>query len=86
MTPVEQERRRRVVITWWAFCYEVKDDPRVTDNEYDHMARAVDLSVDCGDGDIEEWFKTNFLPHSGIWVLNHPELDRLEKRYKEMVR
>lgn len=84
-TPVEIERRRRIRLSLWAYAYEVKNNPLVSDDIFDKEAYKVDLSMDTGNKKMDGWFRNNFVPWSGQWILKHPELDKLERIYDKSV-
>jgi len=76
---IEQERKRRINVSVWAYAYEIDNEPLVSDEEYDRECRLVDLSIETGR--LDEWFRANFQPDTGMWIHNHPELDRVENIY-----
>lgn len=80
-SPVELERRRRIRLVLWAYAYEFRSDSIVSDAVFDEEAAKVDLSVDTGRPDLDEWFRREFSPITGQWVHQFPELDKVAALY-----
>ena len=76
-----EEIRNRIRIALWAYAYEIKDDPLVTDQQFDDLALKIDLSATTGNDEMDEWFKENFNPYTGQWIHKHLGLDRLDDIY-----
>lgn len=81
-SPKEIETRRRIFVALWAYAYELHDDPLVSDAMYDEWAFKIDLSIDTDRPELDKWFRKNFMPDTGMWVRNHPDIDKLERMYK----
>jgi len=84
-TPVEVERRRRIMVAAAAWAYERHSDPIMTDEEFDRECAAIDLTVDTGNAAMDAWFRANFSPHTGQWVNSHPNKAGLERIYQNAV-
>lgn len=82
--PVDIERRNRILVALWAHAYEVHNNPLVDDFEFDMMCMRIDTSVDTGHPVMDKWFKEKFDPYTGMWVLSHPEKNRLETLYQNL--
>lgn len=67
----------RIRLAVAAYAYEVENNPIISDSEFDDLAKEVDLSIDTRRVDMDEWFRENFLPHTGQWVWKHPEQGKL---------
>lgn len=78
-TPVEAERRRRILVAVWAYAYEIAAVPLVPDTEYDREAKLVDLTIDTGR--LDDWYRKHFDPNTGLWIHAHPELDGIRRIY-----
>lgn len=85
-TPLEDERRRRINITLWAYAYEYKANPIVDDAKFDETCKAIDLSISTGNDKLDQWFKDNFLPHTGQWIHKHPELNKIKALYNRVIK
>ena len=82
MTGICLETQLRIRVAVYAWAYEVHDDPLVSDAVFDHTARKVDLERSTSRPDIDEWFRNNFNPSTGVWVRSHPEPEGLERIYR----
>jgi hypothetical protein len=72
-----EERKRRVRVAVWAYAYELLDDSIVDDATFDRECAQVDLSIDTGNKEMDQWFRTNFSPHTGQWIHFHPHLAQI---------
>lgn len=78
----EQERRRRILVAVAAYAYECRDEPIMSDHEYDHWAELVDPSISTGHPVLDEFFRTEFSPMTGMWIRDHPEIDKIEQTWE----
>lgn len=85
-SPVEIERRRRILVSVWAYAYEIMNDPIVSDAKFDSECRAVNLDQGTEDDSLDFWFSENFDPDTGQWVNDHPNKEGLHKWYTRMRR
>ena len=76
-TPVEIERRNRIRLTAAAYAYEFLNDPIMSDAEFDDLCKQIDLSVDTGNPVLDNYFREHFIPDTGQWIHDHPELDKV---------
>ena len=79
-TNVEIERWRRIKLTVWAYAYEIANDPIATDEQFDALARQIDTTIDTGR--LDDWWRENFQPHTGMWIHKHPEKHLARKIYE----
>lgn len=84
MKGVCEETRRRVQLTIWAYAYEIANDPMVDDATFDRIAREVDLREVTNRADLDAWWVLNFDPSTGMWIHQHPELDKAAARYHSL--
>lgn len=84
LTPLEKERRRRIVVSLWAYAYEFKNRSIVSDNFFDAECYMLvaNLRVDTDRPDLDYWFRGAFDPSTGMWIHKHPELDKIAARYE----
>ena len=75
---INTETKNRIKLAVAAYAYEVLNDSILTDAEFDALAKAIDLSVNTRRPDLDKWFRANFSPSTGMWVLNHPDRRRLD--------
>lgn len=76
------ETRNRIRLAVAAWAYEVHADPIMPDDMFDRIALSIDVRKPTARPDLDEWFRENFNPHTGMWVLNHPERDKLDALYR----
>lgn len=80
-SPIEQEVRRRISVSVAAYAYEVKDNPFMTDRQYDHLAELVNPRRGTCHPLLDEFFATKFSPMTGMWIHEHPEIAGIERIY-----
>lgn len=80
-SPEEVERRRRILLSVWAYAYEIEDTSLVSDHVFDAEALKVDLSVSTGNTKLDNFFRREFDPSTGVWVHNHPEKTKLKQAF-----
>lgn len=80
-TPEETERRRRILLSIWAYTYEKEDVSLVPDHVFDEEARKVDPPLDTGHPVLDAFFRTEFAPDTGMWINKHPELLKVRRAY-----
>jgi hypothetical protein len=73
------ETRNRIRLSLAAYAYEVMCVSIISDEEFDTLAKSIDLSIDTRRPDLDKWFRENFEPHTGMWIYSHPERFRLRK-------
>jgi hypothetical protein len=79
---VEIDRKRRMDVALWAYAYEYENVSLVTDFEYDREAALIRPEMDTGHAVLDEFFRTEFAPHTGMWVRSHPERHKLAALYR----
>lgn len=82
--PCCSETRNRIRIAVAAWAYEVHADPIMSDDEFDRLALSIDVRKPTARRDLDDWFREHFNPHTGMWVLAHPEQDNLESLYRTL--
>lgn len=78
-TRVEIERWQRIRLTLWAYAYEIANNPIATDEQFDLLAQQIDLSIVTGR--LDDWWRAEFKPFTGMWIYLHPELEKVRKIY-----
>lgn len=76
---VEVERMRRIRVAAWAYAYEVESTSIVDDTTYDQEARLICPEIATGHAVLDEFFRTEFAPSTGMWVHKHPEKHKLPR-------
>ena len=84
MTGINQEIRNRIRLSVAAYAYEFKDDPIMSDDEFDSLSKLIDTKVSTGHKKLDKFFKDHFEPDTGMWIRNHPDLHGIKRIY-EMV-
>lgn len=80
-SPVEIERRRRIQLSIAAFAYEFMNESLISDAEFDAAALLVQPEMDTGNPLLDNFFRTEFSPSTGMWIRRHPELGKVEDKY-----
>ncbi|QGH74630.1 hypothetical protein KNU84_gp074 [Bacteriophage DSS3_VP1] len=80
-SPVEIERRNRIRLSVAAYAYEYKDDSIMSDAEFDALSYKIDVSVSTKNRKMDNFFKKNFEPCTGMWIRKHPDKRGLENIY-----
>ena len=83
-TPVEVERRNRIRLTVAAYAYEMMDDLLMSDGEFDSLALKINPEMSTEHPVLDEFFRTEFAPHTGQWIHRHPELDKVDNLYRRL--
>lgn len=83
---VEIERRKRIKLSVAAFAYEYLGESFMSDHDFDQESLLVDLTIDTGNKEMDEYFREHFDPCTGMWVVDHPNALRLKQLYEEYYR
>jgi hypothetical protein len=82
-TKIEIERRRRILLSVWAYAYEIENDSLVDDKTFDKECMKVDPSLTTGSRQLDNFFKFQFNPFTGLWIHQHPDLQRIKQIYEK---
>lgn len=82
MNGVNPEIRNRIRASVAAYAYEIKNDPIMSDSEFDLLCCSIDPRIETGNDLLDEFFRTEFVSFSGVWVHQHPEPEGLENYYQ----
>lgn len=77
-SPIEVETRRRIRLSIATYAYEVLDKPVMSDAEWDKLAQSIQPRVGTCHPLLDEFFVVHFSPMTGMWIHDHPELDRIK--------
>lgn len=80
--PCERETRLRILVSVAAYAYEIMDDPIMSDAKFDRLALSINLKRKTGNKEMDRWFKHNFNPYTGQWIVKHPNRKGLKRIYK----
>ena len=76
------ETRNRIKLSVAAYAYEFKDNPIMSDADFDELASKIDTSVSTTNPRLDYFFSKNFQPDTGMWIHKHPELGKIEYLYE----
>lgn len=77
--PVNLEIRRRIRVALSAYVYEFYSTAIMTDAEYDELSQLIDPSIVTGKPKLDQFFKEEFTPSTGMWIHKHPDLGGLHR-------
>lgn len=83
-SPVEREVQRRILVSQAAYAYEIANTPIMSDYSFDFLAQRINPRFGTCHPVMDEFFATHFSAMTGMWIHDHPQLDRvaaLHKRY-----
>ena len=76
------ETRNRIKLSVAAYAYEFKDNPIMSDADFDELASKIDTSVSTTNPRLDYFFAQNFQPDTGMWIHKHPELSKIDYLYE----
>jgi len=68
-----KERRLRIRLSVAAYAYEYENDSIMSDDEFDDLCMQVNLEQGTGYRKLDNYFRKEFLPDTGLWVRKHPD-------------
>jgi hypothetical protein len=78
-----KEIRNRIKLSIAAYAYEFLGDSIMTDHQYDELSLEINPNEKTGNEKMDNFFKTQFEPCTGMWIRKHPEIKRLDYLYKK---
>lgn len=78
---LELEVRRRIQVSIAAYAYEIESNPVMSDALYDWFAERVRPRMGTCHPLLDEFFVVHFTPMTGMWIHQHPQLDRIRHKY-----
>jgi hypothetical protein len=79
---VNEQIRLRIRLAVAAYAYEYRNDSIMSDAEFDSLSELVDTSISTGNKKLDNFFKKNFEPATGMWVRKHPDKAGLVNIYE----
>ena len=76
------EIRNRIRLSLAAYAYEYKDDPIMSDDEFDSLAKKINVDESTGNRKLDNFFKKHFETDTGMWIRKHPELSKIDFIYQ----
>ena len=86
MVEINQEIKNRIKLSIAAYAYEYKDDPIMSDDEFDSLAKSINPNEKTGNRKLDNFFKNHFATDTGMWIHKHPERNKLAYIYKTYYR
>ena len=81
---ISHEKKRRINVALWAYAYEVMNDPLVSDSKFDEVCLEIKPEVSTGNDKLDEFFRDEFAPYTGMWIYKHPELKKVATLYTRL--
>lgn len=81
-TEEEVERRNRILVAVYAYAYEICNESLISDYAFDALALAIRPEMSTGHNQLDEFFRAEFSPETGVWVRKHPNLPGLRRIYR----
>lgn len=82
----EIEIRRRILVSIWAYAYEFENTTIVDDFRFDSESALINPKMTTGNKTIDKFFKNRFQPDTGMWIREHPHLERIREIYETYFR
>ena len=76
----------RSSLSIFAAAYEIYNISIVSDKEYDALSNMIDTQELTDRPALDQFFKEHFTPYSGIWIYDHPELDKVLSLTKSIIK
>lgn len=83
---IEKVRRNRIILAVAAWAYENSHRHTMTDAEYDQLSETVEAQrrIATGNSRMDNFFRRQFDPSTGLWVHKHPNKAGLERIYYQV--
>lgn len=93
LSQVEIERRNRIRLSVAAYAYEFESESIISDAEFDDLAKRIRPKMKTLEDRhsrtseinrikrLDKFFSKEFSADTGMWIYQHPELDRLRKYF-----
>lgn len=78
-----EQIRLRIRLAVAAYAYEYKNTSIMSDGKFDELSYKVDTSIITGYRKLDNFFKKNFEPATGMWVRKHPDKQGLRTIYEK---
>jgi len=79
--PVEIEVRKRIRAAVAAYAYEIMDTPIMGDQSFDKLVQSINPKMGTCHPLLDEFFASKFSPMTGMWIHEHPQLERIKSIY-----
>jgi predicted small secreted protein len=78
-----KEIRNRIKLSVAAYAYEYLGETIMSDHEFDELSLQINPNEETGNKKMDEFFKNQFAPHTGMWIRTHPEVEKLHEIYQK---
>jgi hypothetical protein len=79
-----EQRRARIRLSLAAYSYEFESTSIMSDAEYDKLSQSIDPDVETGAPNLDFFFMDQFSAHTGQWIHDHPELEKVKALYHRL--
>ena len=79
--PIEVEVRYRIRVAVAAYAYEIENAPILSDDEFDRLAQSIHPKIGTCHPLLDDFFAGHFSPMTGMWIHDHPELEKIKMLY-----
>jgi len=79
---INEEIRNRIKLSVAAYTYEYQDVSIMSDGDYDALSYKINPQETTGNRKLDNFFKKNFEPATGMWIRKHPDKAGLENIYQ----
>jgi hypothetical protein len=76
-----KERGLRIRLSVAAYAYEYENDSIMSDAEFDDLCMQVNLEQGTGYRKLDNYFRKEFIPDTGLWIRKHPDKRGLSTIY-----
>lgn len=76
-----EQRKLRCRVAYAAYTYEYHSESVMSDEEFDECCKKIDPKISTGNPVMDEFYRTKFSPDTGMWIHEHPEIDRIMAIY-----
>lgn len=77
-----EEVRKRIQVSLWAYAYEIGNRTLVDDATFDRVCLEINPEVSTGNPLMDKFFREEFDPSTGYWIYSHPEIEKIEALYE----
>lgn len=81
---IEVERRNRIMVSVWAYAYEIMNESLVSDAVYDQTCRSICPFISTGNNVMDAFFLNEFDPSTGVWIYKHPQIEGIYGVYSKI--
>lgn len=76
-----EEIRNRIIVAVAAYAYEIENAPIMSDGDFDILALRIKPEKQTGDEVLDDFFRSNFDPSTGLWIHSHPSMNGIRSAW-----